>query len=289
MISLSKKILAGVIAAATALLLCGGLMACTAEEVQEPAEVEETIEQRIIGKPSEDALELLVENATGSDIVEVAIKESSQEEYGDPLITKKDTIEDGETVLVYIPQSVLGNKDASNSEVDASDEGKDAAESASQSDTETDASTEDASSHIDDIVLRTLYNIELTLDDDTVVELHNINLDELDEVAICLSDDGLAYIEYENDKGKKESTLETERALKEAAQAEAEAAAAAEAQAQAEAEAAAAQAQAEAEAAAAASVPSYQYDYGYSSGDTGSYSGSQSEGSCVDPNDLVFN
>lgn len=339
MISIGKKFFACIVSGALVFSFGGGLFACTAEQPEEPIVEEEAVEYRTIGTPSEGALEILVENATGSAITEVAIKEASEAEYGNPLITKKDMIEDGETVLVYIPQSALGEELAASSEPQesASNENKEADESATPSSSEADTTEEDASSNVADVVLRTLYNIELTLESDAadddaadddasddgtaadasgddaaatsdapaddaseetdtagdsnattanknlVVELHNINLEELNEVTICLSNEGLAYIEYKNDEGKKESTLETEKALK----AEEEAAAEAEAQAQAEAEAAA-QAQAEAEAAAAAAAEqAYQYDYGYS--DSSGYSGSQSEDYCVDPNDLVFN
>lgn len=282
-----------------------GLAACASEEpVEEPTPVEEEAELRAIGKPSDGAIEIIALNDTGKDITGVAIKTSGEEAFGASLISEKEKIEDGEKVQLYLPvkesavdAATEGSGEGANVGANASANSNaagSASSGAAAGSNAVESAATDAANPANDVILRTLYDVSLTFDDESTAVLHNINLDELEEVTVLLAKEGIAYITYETDSGKTESTLETEKALKEAA----DAAAQAQAEAEAAAAAAAAQAQAEAEAAAAAAASQNSYDYGYSydtgssggyTDNSGSYSGSQTEDSCVDSNDLVFN
>ncbi len=261
-----KKLISALLVGMLSLSLIG-LGACSAPEPEpEPEPVAD--EMRVIGKETDTAYAIEVTNDSGKSIISFAVKLASDAEYQKSLVTTSTQIAAGETVLMYIEPLNA-----------AVPEGETA--TAGESDNESAATAGSVDEAANDVVLRDLYDIALTFDDETKAELHDLNLEGFVAFAICLTDDGIAYIEYTNDDGKTESTLETEKALKLA-----EEEAAAQAQAQAEAEAAAA-AQAEADAAAAAAAAQnnnsgYSYDTG-----TGSTGGTQGEDACVD--DLIFN
>lgn len=251
----SKKIFLGGL---VLVLGCFGMTGCAQESADpepepEKQEVVEEEEEKlpVIGKETDTALKIEATNATKKAIKGLSVKLSTDEAYPASLISGSEEIAKEETVEIFIEPI-----EAPQVEAEGEERG------------------------VTDVEMRSVYNIQLTFDDDSVVELHNVGLDNIVSIELCLNEDNVAYLEYETNEGAKESTLESELALI----AEAEAAA----QAQAEAEAAA-QAQAEAEAAAqaeAAANESYNYDYGNDWGSSAG-SGSQSEDTCVD--DLILN
>jgi hypothetical protein len=260
----ARKTLTAIVAGALLFSFCG-LAAClggTTEASADLATEEREEALRTIGEPSNDAFGLVIENATGKDIVGIFAKVSTETAYGASVLGASEEIADGETVLLYIPVSVLA-----------------ATPAASELSEKTPAETDNPSV---DVLLRTRYNVLLTFDDDSTAELHDLNFEDMEQLRFCRDTSGIAYVEFENGEDEPESTLETERALKEAADAAAKAQAEAEAAAQAEAEAAA-RAAAEAEAAAS----QYQYNYGGGTGGSAG-TGSQSVDNCVDPGDLVL-
>ncbi|MCL2806847.1 MAG: hypothetical protein FWD27_01575 [Coriobacteriia bacterium] len=288
------------------LLLCTslvGVTACGETQLEEPVEPAEA-ELRILGDAgSDDAIIVEITNATGLDIIAFAIKRSTDEGYGESLVTKSTMIGADETVMLHLappPETQVQVTAATNNEEDAEDSqeatgitdddgaegGIDAvgllAENAAE-----DAGGDAADGAAIDLVMRCLYNIALTFDNDSSAILHNLNLEDLASMEVHLASDGVPFIKYVDVDDTSGSTLETERAF---IQAEAEAAEEA-ALAQAEAEAAAeaeAQAQAEAEAeAAAAAEAAQQYSGGffYDTGGGGA-AASQNPNVCVD--DLVL-
>lgn len=250
-----KAVISLIVAGVLALSCLYGCASNEASEEQPVVEkVEEVEELRTIGKETDTAIKVEIENATGEDISKFEIKSSLDSEYPGVFSKESTKIKDEEKVILYFEPEDIASEAASAETPEAEEAG------------------------VADIELRNLYTIHLTFADKTEVELHDLALEELGNFSICLSEDGIAYIEFEDEKGKTSSTLETEKALIEAkAAAEAEAAAAAEAQAAAEAE----------EAAAAEAQNQYTYDsgasngYSYDSGSSG-YSGSQSQDQCVD-------
>lgn len=246
------------------------LGACSEPEVaEEPVEEEVVSELRVIGKETDTALMIEVTNKTGKDITSFAVKAMEEEDYQKSLVDEKTKIEADEAVIIYIePYSASGSEGDTASGAESGTENEPAAES-----------SESSSAAENDVVLRTLYNIALAFDDDATAVVHDLNLEGLPAFSIHLTSDGIAYIEYVNDDGKTESTLETERAIK---LAEEEAAA----QAQREQEEAAAEALAQAEAEEAPAAIDYGSDYSYDPG-SGYVESTQSEDACVD--DVIFN
>ena len=210
------------------------------------APVEKTEDLPVFGRDSATAVKLKLDNETNKVIAEIAVKLSYDEVYSESLLPPEARIWLLQTVYVcFEPLQPAAAADGAGA----------------------------------DIVLRPLYDVQVTFSGRDVVVFHGLNLSELEEITLCLTSDGMGYVEYLDASGNHGSTLETERALKDAAEAQAvaEAEAAAAAQAAAEAEAAAA--------AAAAAEAEGQYQYNYSSGGGGS-SGGQAQDQCVD--DLVL-
>lgn len=197
---------------------------------------------RTFGEKTDTAVALEITNASKKDIIALSVKSSQSEAFGASFVTEATKIAADETIILYVepvpaPQptgdaGASGNTDRAN-----------------------------------DVVLRTLYNVSLTFGDNTTAELHDLNLEGLAKLSLCLSDDGIAYVEFTDANNTVVSTLETERALKAAAE-----------------EAA----RAEAEAAAAQQYQGATGGYGYDTG-ASSNTGSQSADACVPEGDLIMN
>ncbi|MDR2035405.1 MAG: hypothetical protein LBP91_01835 [Coriobacteriales bacterium] len=223
-----------------------GLSACTASKPDTSLEDKSArAELRVLGNSKDDsAIMVEVTNSTGKDIVSFAAKSTQDAEFPDSLVTESTRIKAGETVVAYINRAntVKPNNEGAETLGDGVPNG---------------------------LILRTLYTIALTFSDGSQTELHDLCLEELQSLTICLSEDSVAYVEFTDFDSKTGSTLETEKALKLARdEAAAESAAAAESLAQAE---------------AAQNYGDYSYNPG-----SGSGGGSQSSDACVDPNDLIF-
>lgn len=249
----SKRCLVAAVAM-SALLLVSLLLSACAEKVEAQAEEPgqgqpHTPSLQVIGSETATSVKIEVLNATDMSIIDLSIKPVTEEDYPSSLISRGKSIAKGEAFFLFFEPSDLPS-----------------------------ATTRMNDEVVENIVLRPLYDVALVFDDNTTYVLHGLSLEKLAKFDIYLSSEGFAYIIYEDENGKKVSTLETEKALKEqeeAARAEAEAAAAAEA----------ARLAAEAEAEEANSGYSYNYSYSYSSSGGGS-SGTQSEEQCL--TDPVF-
>ncbi len=224
------------------------------EVVETTAPIDKKEELTTIGSKTDDSLEIQMDNAIGKPIDSVTVSLSTDVDFATPVFDSATDIGPFEEVLMYfVPSDVDPNRDVA--------EG-----------VETQAA-------VGDLIFRNLYNVQLVFNDGSVCVLHAINLEEIGAFKLCMSADGIVYVDYESNAGESGSTLEYEKAIIAAeqaaiAQAEAEAAAAAQAEADA------------AQAAAAAQNAAPQYNYNYGSGAT-SGGGSQSADQCVD--DLVFN
>lgn len=252
----SQKKIPVVLTLALALaFLPGGLFGCSQTEQAQSSNQSGAIGQSAEDKTSLTASESFMEfgtktataiqvkiiNATGLVITGVAIKATIGEADAITVVPMGTKIDVNETFVAYFEPSQL-----------------------------TVQPSDGASS---DIILKTLYQGVINFADGTAVVVHDLNLSEISELRLRISMEGLGYVEYTNSSGQRESTLESEKALRDAEEAAVKAAAEA-------AEAAAAE-----EAAAQAAAQNQPvYDYGGSSG--GSYSGGQSADQCVD--DLVL-
>ena len=172
-----------------------------------------------IGREQEDAYQVAMDNQIGQDITAVAVKLTTEESYPADLMEDGQTWSDGETALVcYLPGEAAASQDAE-----------------------------------DGIAVKDTYEMQLTLEDGSTIQLTTVPFEDMDACTLYLEDD-VPYLEYTSLSSQEEvSTKETESAAIALAQQQAQEAAAAQAAAEAEAqrqaqEAAAAQAAAEAEA-----------------------------------------
>ena len=172
-----------------------------------------------IGREQEDAYQVAMDNQIGQDITAVAVKLTSEESYPAGLMEDGLTWSDGETALVcYLPDEAAAAQDEE-----------------------------------DGIAVKDTYEMQLTLEDGSTIQLTTVPFEDMDACTLYLEDD-VPYLEYTSLSSQEEvSTKETESAAIALAQQQAQEAAAAQAAAEAEAqrqaqEAAAAQAAAEAEA-----------------------------------------
>lgn len=257
------------------------LAGCSSQENSSVSD--EPIEEIVtIGTESENAMAMEFENATGKNIVEVHI--SAITASADNAGAKEADATDKEAAATTGPDKGLLMEDVWA-------DGK-VARISYQAEAAAPVQPVGENADAADVVLNDMYNVQLVFSDATEVTLHNVSFKESDRVVVHIDEEsGLGYLTFKQDDGEA-STLEAEKAMKQAAE---EAKAAAEATAQAEAEAKAA---AEAEASAAEAANTYSSEeYVYeepvydtsSNGDTGSSgsNASQSEDQCVD--DLVFN
>ena len=172
-----------------------------------------------IGREQEDAYQVAMDNQIGQDITAVAVKLTTEESYPADLMEDGQTWSDGETALVcYLPGEAAASQDEE-----------------------------------DGIAVKDTYEMQLTLEDGSTIQLTTVPFEDMDACTLYLEDD-VPYLEYTSLSSQEEvSTKETESAAIALAQQQAQEAAAAQAAAEAEAqrqaqEAAAAQAAAEAEA-----------------------------------------
>jgi len=165
-------------------------------ETELESETEEIKEEQVIGEETADAYELLITNNMGQNIIGIAIKGITEEEYSENMLKEAAVLADGDTAKLYYSLSV-------------EDEG------AAEMETETDL--------LDEKLINELYTVQLTLEDKTVVELINFGFDDMDEVEICYEDE-VGFIRYISKETKEEvSTKEmalAEKTRKEAVEME---------------------------------------------------------------------
>lgn len=255
---MKRLIVSGVLACTLAVSMFG----CSGQQSEPQPEPEPEVTYRVLGVENEDALNMNFVNETGKGIVSLSAKPVSEQtsEYGSDLLKGESQWESGETITLFCDAYDV---------VEAVESGESAADA--------------------DIELLPSYDLQMTFSDGASIVLHEVTFDEAEEVQVHLDEaSGLGYMTYDAD-GNETSTLQVEIAVKTAE----DAAAAAALQAQQEAEAAAAAAAAQQNSSSGTSR-----NYSYNSGNGGSASGSgsgsgsgagQSQGSCIDPDDLVLN
>ena len=197
-----RKVVLAVIGSAIVLGLLAGCGNQT-EEVTKQSEVSAVTQEvsaepevpvlKKIGEESADSYHVELTNATGQNIISVAIYDSVSDEYSENLLTEGDPFIAQETRILYCP--IVED--------------------------ETDADEEDA----EEKLMTTEYNVEIQLEDESTYVLHAFPFEAMEKGEILIEDD-VAYLTY-----GEYSTKEAEIAIKEVEeQAEAEAAAEAERQ-----------------------------------------------------------
>lgn len=263
-----------------------GLAACFAMAVftgcsQQKAEEEPVVEEKpsydlVIGVESSEVVDLPIKNDTEQAIVGFQFKSVDTEEYSANVMSADQTWEAGQIADIFFEGVAVAEKAAQSSEASHTAQENTAAES-------------EESAAAADLLLNEVYDLQLTTADGATIVLHQLNLTGLvgkQDLAIRYdATSGLGYMTYLDDDAEV-STLESEQQIAAQAQAEAEAAAAAEAEAEAE-------AAAEAERQAQSSRSSGGYSSGgydsVSSGSGGGSAPSQTEDTCINPDDLALN
>lgn len=238
--------------------MMGLLAGCSSTPVEEPAEVveevaeEAAVDYQVIGTGS---TEVLVTNKTGADITGITIKNSASEEYPENMMAVGSKFAQEETVqLLYTP-------------VPAEEQVTESTEATS------------------DKAINELYDIRLSYEDGSVIEIQDVALSGMHDIELCYSDE-VGYLTYvDAETGEQVSTKETALAQKAEAEAAATAAAEAEAAAAEEAATAASKQSSDSSSSSSSSSNSNSSDSsssGSDSSDDSSDSVEQSEDSCLD-------
>ena len=152
-------------AAVAGLLLSTAGYGVFAEEA--PAAGQET-ELKTIGEKveSEDVFSVKLTNKTGKNIVGMAVKGSTDEEYPENMLEEEDVfVQDEERILYFDPSAVIEANEAENNV----DENRP--------------------------LLKPIYNVQVTFDDETVQELHSFPFGDVEEADLCQGEEVL-YITY---------------------------------------------------------------------------------------------
>lgn len=176
----------------------------TEAKTTDKKEKEEKAEYQVIGTKTDQSYEVLLKNSTGKDVKGISIKTSDKTEYPANMMKSDQVLKNGETAqLYYTPEKAARE------------------------------STADT-----DKAINVVYNVQLTLADDSTLELSSLGFDDIKkDVELCFEDD-VVFAKYASKaSGDEVSTKEQELGVKaqKEAQAAAEAKAAADAQAAAEA------------------------------------------------------
>lgn len=192
---MKRKLLAALGAALLGISLLTGV--CAAEETEAVSETEqETEELKTIGEEEEDALEIVMSNETGKTVKEFYVKKADEEEFGENLLKEDDAVADQEKRILYI--SVKEEEE----------------ETETETETETEAQTGDEpGDEPGDGQEPVKYGMKLVFDDETAVELHDVECEDMEEASVKLEGE-VAYLVYASLKDKEEkNTLEAEKAL----------------------------------------------------------------------------
>ena len=167
---------------------------------------EEKEEYKVIGTKTDTSYEVLMKNSTGKDVTGISIKTSDKTEYPANMMKSDQVLKNGETAqLYYTPEK-----------------------------------TADANAAATDKAINVVYNVQLTMADDSKLELSSLGFDDiLKDVEFCFEDD-VVFAKYASKaSGDEVSTKEQELGVKAQKEVQAQAAAEAEAKAAADAQAAA--------------------------------------------------
>lgn len=173
-----KVALASVLLAVAILTLAG----CSQKESEKTLLPEQEIEKyqaayKTVGQQTEGAGCITTENGTTKAIEQIELKLSEDDAF-ETEVMSNEAIEPEEEVKLYYQDLVTGEDDNDS-----------------------------------DIGFRTLYDVRVTFDDGESVDLHDLNIPELKAMRICLSPEGVGYIEYRTAWGSTEDTLDAEKAI----------------------------------------------------------------------------
>lgn len=147
-----------------------------------------------VGNESEDALQMLMTNQTGLEIVEIRVKSSNQSEYPANMLRSTQSIVPDETVMFYfIPETAGQTKETSSSR----NEEKDGAEEGAA---------------IADAAINLTYSLQITCADGTIKEATLFPAEDIEDVALCLENDIFYLIYKSKTDGTEVSTKEAEAA-----------------------------------------------------------------------------
>lgn len=147
-----------------------------------------------VGNESEDALQMLMTNQTGLEIVGISVKSSNQSEYPANMLRSKQSIAPDEKVIFYFtPESVAQTKEpfsSRNEEKNGAEDGAAVAEA----------------------VINLTYRLQITCTDGTIMEATLFPAEDIEDVALCMEDD-IFYLTYKSKTdGTEVSTKEAEAA-----------------------------------------------------------------------------
>lgn len=148
----------------------------------------EEIELQTVGNESKDACHIVMTNKTENVITGLAVKTSLDEEFPDNMMKSSQKIENQETFdFYYLIEET--------------------------SDTE-EAEMSDTKSELADAALNATYLLQITFEDNTVVELSSFAVDDMEEATLCYEDE-VYYLAYKSVSEKVEvNTKEIELMLK---------------------------------------------------------------------------
>jgi len=159
----------------------------TETESETESQTEEIVEEQVIGEKTENAYDVLLTNNMGQNIVGIAIKEIGAEEYPDNMLEADVIFAVGDTARLYYSIPV---EDEETTEIE----------------------TESEAVLSDERLINELYTVQLTLEDETIVELTNFGFDDMDEAEICYEDE-VGFLKYISKETQEEiSTKEMELA-----------------------------------------------------------------------------
>lgn len=138
---------------------------------------EETLQ--IVGNKNSEACHVLITNMTEKNIVGLAVKQSDETEYPANMMKSDQKIENKEQFEFYYTV----NEDKSSSE----DEGK------------------EQQSELADAEINLTYSLQISFEDNTVVELSSFAMDDMEETTLCFEDD-VYFFKYKSISEKTEVT-----------------------------------------------------------------------------------
>lgn len=178
-----------------ALSLCVGAAGCgkkeePAKKTEEKAETDkketkekEKEEYMVIGNENADAYAVLLKNSTGQDITAIAVKTSDKAEYPANMMKSGEVLKKGKTAeFFYTPEKKA-----------------DSVQSASNTDK----------------LINITYNMQVTLADNSVIELSSFGFEDIKEEAELCYEEAVGYIKYvSKTSGDSVSTKEQELSAK---------------------------------------------------------------------------
>lgn len=292
--SVAKKMLAFGLAGCMAVMGLAGCSQPQAEETSAAVEEEQPAYDLVIGTEDDAVVHLPVTNGTDGAITGVQVKDVASADYSANLMEPGQVWESGQVADVFfagvLVDEVTVDGDAKEGEEGGASDSSAAAAAAAETESVADDAAAIEAALLDDIILLPMFDVQITMADGSAVVLHQLTLGTLmyaEDIAINVdAESGAAYLTYV-ENGSSASTLIAE--LQVIAEEEALAQEAAEAEAAAAAAAAQSASQPKSSGSGGGSYDSVAPSGGGSGSGSGGSAPSQSEDSCVSPDDLIFN